>query len=47
MGDPDANHPYHMGDLPNLVANASGKATVKCDHDARHARRRSPVNLRC
>ncbi len=29
MGDPDTNHPYHMGDLPNLVANASGKATVK------------------
>ena len=27
--DPDANHPYHMGDLPNLVANAAGKATVK------------------
>jgi Cu-Zn family superoxide dismutase len=27
--DPDANHPYHMGDLPNLVADASGKATLK------------------
>jgi len=29
MGDPDTNHPYHMGDLPNLVANAAGKATIK------------------
>ena len=28
-GDPDANHPFHMGDLPNLVADASGKATLK------------------
>ena len=27
--DPDANHPYHMGDLPNLIADASGKATLK------------------
>lgn len=27
--DPDANHPFHMGDLPNLVATAAGKATVK------------------
>ena len=22
--DPDANHPFHMGDLPNLVVDASG-----------------------
>jgi Cu-Zn family superoxide dismutase len=29
MPDPDANHPFHMGDLPNLVADASGKATLK------------------
>jgi len=28
-GDPDANHPFHMGDLPNLFADASGKATLK------------------
>jgi len=28
-GDPDANHPFHMGDLPNLFADASGKATYK------------------
>jgi Cu-Zn family superoxide dismutase len=27
--DPDANHPFHMGDLPNLVADAAGKATMK------------------
>jgi Cu-Zn family superoxide dismutase len=25
--DPDANHPYHMGDLPNIIADASGRAT--------------------
>lgn len=24
--NPDNNHPFHMGDLPNLVANAEGKA---------------------
>jgi Cu-Zn family superoxide dismutase len=28
MMDPDANHPYHMGDLPNLVADATGRATL-------------------
>jgi Cu-Zn family superoxide dismutase len=27
--DPDANHPFHMGDLPNLEADASGKASMK------------------
>ncbi len=26
--DPDANHPFHMGDMPNLVAGADGKATL-------------------
>ena len=25
--DPDTNHPFHMGDLPNIVADQSGKAT--------------------
>lgn len=25
--NPDSNHPFHMGDLPNLVADANGKAT--------------------
>lgn len=28
-GDPDANHPFHMGDVPQLTAAASGKATMK------------------
>src|SRR3954469_22948731 len=27
--DPDANHPFHMGDLPQINAPASGKATMK------------------
>ena len=27
--DPDANHPYHMGDLPQITAAASGAATMK------------------
>lgn len=27
--DPDANHPFHMGDLPNLVADRSGTARMK------------------
>ena len=27
--DPDANHPYHMGDLPNLVADNNGTARLK------------------
>jgi superoxide dismutase, Cu-Zn family len=27
--DPDVNHPFHMGDLPNLIADASGKASLK------------------
>ena len=27
--DPDANHPFHMGDLPNLEADASGSASLK------------------
>jgi len=26
--DPDVNHPYHMGDLPNLVADAEGVAEL-------------------
>ncbi len=25
MSDPDANHPYHMGDLPNLIVNELGE----------------------
>ncbi|MEX1127758.1 MAG: superoxide dismutase family protein [Vicinamibacterales bacterium] len=27
--DPDANHPFHMGDVPNIEAGADGKATMK------------------
>ena len=27
--DPDANHPFHMGDLPNLVADRNGVARIK------------------
>jgi Cu-Zn family superoxide dismutase len=27
--DPDANHPFHMGDVPQLTAGANGKATMK------------------
>jgi superoxide dismutase, Cu-Zn family len=27
--DPDANHPYHMGDLPNLEVDATGSGSLK------------------
>jgi Cu-Zn family superoxide dismutase len=27
--DPDANHPYHSGDLPQLTAATNGKASLK------------------
>ena len=27
--DPDANHPFHMGDLPNVEAGSNGRATMK------------------
>jgi Cu-Zn family superoxide dismutase len=26
--DPDLNHPFHSGDLPNIVANATGAVTA-------------------
>ena len=45
--DPDANHPYHMGDLPNLTVGADGKGQlhatttrVTISRRAAHARRR-------
>jgi Cu-Zn family superoxide dismutase len=27
--DPDANHPFHMGDMPNLKANSKGEAEIE------------------
>lgn len=27
--DPDANHPFHMGDLPNIEVAANGRGTMK------------------
>ena len=27
--DPDANHPFHMGDIPNLEVGASGRGQMK------------------
>jgi superoxide dismutase, Cu-Zn family len=27
--DPDANHPFHMGDIPNLEVGKDGKGTLK------------------
>jgi superoxide dismutase, Cu-Zn family len=27
--DPDANHPFHMGDLPNIQVGASGRGAMK------------------
>jgi Cu-Zn family superoxide dismutase len=27
--DPDANHPFHMGDVPQINAGANGKGTMK------------------
>ncbi len=27
--DPDANHPFHMGDIPNIEASDKGTATMK------------------
>lgn len=29
MNNPDTNHPFHMGDVPNLIADANGRATLK------------------
>lgn len=27
--DPDVNHPYHMGDLPNIVVSENGEGTLE------------------
>lgn len=27
--DPDVNHPFHMGDIPNIEAGADGRGTLK------------------
>ncbi len=27
--DPDANHPFHMGDVPQLIVTANGRGTMK------------------
>jgi Cu-Zn family superoxide dismutase len=29
MPNPDANHPFHMGDIPNLRANENGVAILE------------------
>lgn len=31
QSNPDANHPYHMGDLPNLLANQAGVAHLNAE----------------
>lgn len=28
--DPDVNHPFHAGDLPNIVINEDGKGVMEC-----------------
>ncbi|MDY7021239.1 MAG: superoxide dismutase family protein [Cyanobacteriota bacterium] len=42
--NPDANHPFHMGDLPNLVANAEGKA-ILTHRTSRVTLSSGPLNL--
>ncbi|MEL7039230.1 MAG: superoxide dismutase family protein [Cyanobacteria bacterium J06592_8] len=42
--NPDANHPFHMGDLPNLVADAEGKA-VLTHRTSRVTLSSGPLNL--
>jgi superoxide dismutase, Cu-Zn family len=42
--DPDANHPFHMGDIPNLEVGADGKGTFKVT-TSRVSLSDSPVSL--
>ena len=44
--DPDANHPFHMGDIPNLEANASGAGRAEGRDDARDAVGRPALAVR-
>lgn len=42
--NPDANHPFHMGDLPNLVADGEGNATLT-HRTSRVTLSEGPLNL--
>ncbi len=44
--DPDANHPFHMGDLPNLSVGDDGKGVLQGGHHARDAERQPDLGLR-
>jgi Cu-Zn family superoxide dismutase len=42
--NPDANHPFHMGDLPNLVADGAGNARLT-HRTSRVTLSQGPLNL--
>lgn len=42
--DPDANHPFHMGDLPNMTAGSDGSGTLQA-HTSRVTLSDGPVSL--
>ena len=44
--DPDANHPFHMGDVPNLEVGAGRQGHAEGRDDARHAVGRAALALR-
>ena len=44
--DPDANHPFHMGDIPNLQVGADGEGNDEDRDLSRHALGRTAVALR-
>ena len=44
--DPDANHPFHMGDLPNLTAGDERDGHPESADDSRHADGRTAHRLR-